>query len=344
MLKSVLWFLMGLLLFGTPVFADEVDLNFISLLNGNHPTTKAVTNPWIEEMANQTNGTLKIFRYDVNTLCPIRETWDATVNGLTDIGSNTTADNPGIFPLHSVMELPLISHGARVTTSTALDLANKYPEWRDEMKDIHLLWYNASPSFTIHTSKKPVRTLEDMKGLRLLVWNPTCQEIVSQLGATPIMISPTDTYLSLQRGMADGVVAPTATLRSWKLDEVTKYHNLADLSGNLFWFGMNKDRWNSLTDEQKKALSDSSVPMAQKSSEAQDILGSKADLDYVAAHGHEIITPSPEEIVRWQKALQPIYDKWLADMAKRGIDVASQVLEDAKALAQEHYERLQSAK
>ncbi len=336
----------ALLLCGLTIAANAnaapVELNFVCLTNSAHANTKAAIKPWIEEVAKRTNDELKVVYFEVNTLCTARETWNATVQGMVDIGSNTLADNPGLFPLHEVMSLPLISHGSRVTAFTVRDLHAKYPAMLDEFKDIHLLWAWASPTYAVSTIKKPVRTLEDIKGMRLLVWNSTTQEIAKLLGAVPIMVAPTDTYLSLSRAMADGCITPTATLRAWKLAEVTKYHTVLGLSADVFWCGINKDRWNSLNDEFKKVLTETGAAMYEACSTATDE-GADEEIRWAADRGNEIIQLSDEERARWMKAVQPVYDAWLEKMERKGVDYGPRLLEDARALADKHYKDLAEA-
>jgi C4-dicarboxylate-binding protein DctP len=168
------------------------------------------------------------------------------------------------------------------------------------------------------------------------------QNIVSALGANPIMVPALDTYLSLSRGMADGVVASSATLVSWKIGEVTKCHTRVTLTGNLFWCGMNKERWESLSDEHKKILTETSAKMSEKCCTVTDE-AAKAEIKWCADQGHEIIMLSDEELARWQKQLAPMYDTWLADMAKLGIKEAPAILEDAKAFTKKRFDELVAA-
>lgn len=323
-----------------PASAVE-ELNFVCLTNDAHANTRNAIIPWIEEVSKRTNGELEIIRHNVNTLNPVRENFTATVQGFLDIGSNTIADNPGLFPLYNVLQLPLITYSSRCTGYAANELTKKYKVVADQLKDIHLLFLWASPEFILNTNK-PVRKLEDLKGMRILVWDTYMQNIVAALGANPIMVPALDTYLSLSRGMADGVVASSATLVSWKIGEVTKYHTRVTLTGNLFWCGMNKDRWDSLSDEHKKVLTETAATMTDKCCTVTDAAAHE-ELKYCADQGHEVIYLSDEELARWKKQLAPLYDTWLADMAKLGIKEAPAILEDAKALTKKRYEELVAA-
>ena len=316
------------------------ELNFVCLTNSAHVNTPYAIIPWIEDVAKKTDNKLQIIRFDVNTLVPVRENFTATINGFIDIGSNTVGDNPGVFPVHNVMQLPMMTYKSRTTSYAITELSKKYQSVRDEFNDIHLLWYWATPEYTINTTKKPIRTLEDIKGLRLLVWDNYVQEIVTRLGATPIMVPPLDSYLSLSRGMADGVVSPAAVLVSWKLGEVTKYHTRCNLTANVFWCGMNKDRWNSLSDDFKKVLTETSANMSVNCSTVTDIKGAGSELKWCADNGHEIITLSKEEHARWSELLKPMYQEWLNEMEKLGIKDAPDILRDAQALTQKRYDEL----
>ena len=56
----------------------------------------------------------------------------------------------------------------------------------------------------MHTTKKPIRTLDDFKGLRLRFASPTIRDLVAALGATPVGVPPTEQVEQLQKGTIDG--------------------------------------------------------------------------------------------------------------------------------------------
>ena len=65
--------------------------------------------------------------------------------------------------------------------------------------------------------------------------------MIKALGANPIDSKPVDTYLALERGMADGVICPIAPMRAFKITDAAKHHTILNLGVDAFWAGMNPE-------------------------------------------------------------------------------------------------------
>ena len=83
---------------------------------------------------------------------------------------------------------------------------------------------------SIH-SKKPIRTMADMKGVKVASMSRTMSEVVEKLGGTPITMPPADFYASLQRGVVDAAGIGWPGIPPFKLTEVTTYHIQTSLTG-----------------------------------------------------------------------------------------------------------------
>ena len=222
-------------------------------------------------MGEQSQGRLQIQFYNPNSLCPNNQTYASTVAGAVDIGAVGTIWNVGKFNLAEIIELPFLFNGAESASLTMWELYNRFPEWREEYKEVKMLWQWASALFQLHTVKKPVRTLEDLKGMKLISWSASMNNLIRMLGANAIDGKPTDTYLALERGMADGVFCPLAPLRSFKISDAAKHHTIINLNAAGFWAGMNQAKWNSLPPDLQKLISESTgEKMAQLAGKTLD--------------------------------------------------------------------------
>ena len=103
------------------------------------------------------------------------------------------------------------------------------------------------------TRKKTVRTLEDLKGLKIGVSGATMVKVAKALGFTPVTIPTPDLYVAAEKGTIDGFVRPSELLISRKRYEVTKYVTDVDLRHDLFYVIMNQKGWDSQTPEVQKA-------------------------------------------------------------------------------------------
>ena len=313
--------------------ADKVVIKMASEYNDKHPTVINGWMPWIQDLQKKTRGGLEIQFYNPNTLVPAAETYNAVVSGSADMAATPTWRSFGVFPLDEVVALPLLFNGSEAGSLTIWDLHQKYPEWQAEYKNIKPLWQWVSATLQLHTKKKEIKSVADLKGMKIIGWGATSLNFIKLLGANPIESTPQDTYLALERGMADGVLCPLAPLRSFKISDATKYHSIIDLYVDTFWAGMNLNKWNSLPDQYKKVLTETTgTNMARISGKTLDA-GAREDVKWLKANGHTFYKPSKEEIAGFKTAVAPVVDKWLKDVDGKGYKNAKQIYEDTVNLA-----------
>lgn len=106
--------------------------------------------------------------------------------------------------------------------------------------------------FAITNSKRPVTSLDDMKGLRIRTMTlPTHEAIISSLGGKPTPLPWPEVYTALQTGVADGQMNPVPIIAFAKFDEVQKYLTLTQhIITPYVWF-INKSFYDGLTDEER---------------------------------------------------------------------------------------------
>ena len=114
-----------------------------------------------------------------------------------------------------------------------------------------------------HTiTKRPIRTVEDFKGIKLRVPNNLIQiKGTEVMGATPTPMALGEAYTALQQGVVDGVENPLSALYGAKFHEVAKYltldghiHNAAVwFCGTQFFNTLSKEHQDILIESGKKA-------------------------------------------------------------------------------------------
>jgi TRAP-type C4-dicarboxylate transport system substrate-binding protein len=101
---------------------------------------------------------------------------------------------------------------------------------------------------------KPIKTVDDIKGLKVRSFTPSMAALIQHLGGTPVTLQFSEVYPSLQRGVADcGVTSPTSG-NTGKWPEVTSYFMPLSVSGSVQGHFMNLDYWNKFTPEQQKKI------------------------------------------------------------------------------------------
>jgi len=111
--------------------------------------------------------------------------------------------------------------------------------------------------FRIMISKRPILGTEDLKGLRLRMWDASAaRRSWEAFGVVTTVLPWTDVYLGLKQGIVEAVTSPVNLLYAMKFTEVAKYVTKTDEFPQLIRLYMNRNKFNSLDSAQQKALID----------------------------------------------------------------------------------------
>lgn len=321
----------------SPVFsADTFDLKFVSEYPDKHPTVKNGFLPWIEEVKNLSGGRLNIIFFNPNTLTPAKQAWDSVNAGVADIAASPCHWVHGKLKIAPVIQLPMMFNGAEAGSLTTWELSRTIPEWQKEYEQVKVLWHWSSSLFEVHMKKGLVRNLEDLKGKKMIGWNPQIREIIKTLDANPVEVTPHDTYLALERGMADGVICPIAPMKAYKITDVVKYHTIVDVMTDPFYAVINKSKFESLPDDLKKILEDTTGErMARISGKTLDE-GAIEDIAWMRENGHEFYVLPADEKLKWQKKVESIHEDWVIKMEKQGYENARKIRNETVRLGEEY--------
>jgi TRAP-type C4-dicarboxylate transport system substrate-binding protein len=333
--------ILGTLLFAaflmTSSFAmAQTEIPMSTVYMNAHPTVVNAWQPWFNEVLEKTNNELKLTYFNPNTLAALPDVFDSTVSGMIGLGGMDFSRNPGKFPLYTVMELPGMAPSAECGSLVVWDLYQKYPELQKELKEIKVLWQWVSATFQLHTTKKLVKNLADIKGLKIIAWNKTSVTILKALGANAIMLPPTDSYLALERGMADGILCPLAPIVSFKISEAVNYTTVCDIFVTPFWAGFGHQIWESLPKSMNKVLADTTgARMARLSGVTLDE-GAFRDTKTMRDKGHTFYTLPVAEKALWLDATVSLREAWVKDMESLGYKNARSIMEDAYRLSNKY--------
>ena len=283
---------------------------------------------WAKEINERTNGKVEITIYAGGTLTKAPQVYDGVVNGVSDIGMSCFAYTRGRFPLLEALDLPVGYPDGLTATRIANTIVNKYQP--TEIADVHTLYIHAhGPG--ILASKKPVRSLADLKGLKVRATGLSTK-IVQNLGGAPIGMSQPETYEALQKGVVDATLCPIETLKGWKQGEVIETVTNSQAVGytTSMFVVMNKAKWAALPDEIKKVFNEVSAEYIDKHGEAWD----QADTEgkaFIEELGKKIIALSDEETAQWKTMVKPLLDEFVKVTAEKGLP-AAEMLSDIQTL------------
>ncbi len=156
----------------------------------------------------------------------------------------------------AVFDIPFL-FGSREDAAKVLDgdIGRELDESFQKTAGLKVLSFGEIGFRNISNNVRPVRTPEDLKGLKLRTPGSKTRIMSFQmLGASPIKMNIGEVYLALQQGTVDGQENPLGNIRKWSWYEVQKYISMSRHVYTPITFVMNLDRYNSLSDSQRAAV------------------------------------------------------------------------------------------
>jgi TRAP-type transport system periplasmic protein len=290
--------------------------------------------PWAKQVEADSAGRIKIDIFPSMQLGGTPpQLYDQARDGVADIVWTLPGSTPGRFPTTEVFELPFICAEKGLTNARASqEFANTY--LKDEVKDVKLLSYWAHDGGHIHANKQ-IRTLEDLKGLKIR--NPTrlAGEALKALGAVSVGMPVPQVPESLAQRVIDGAVIPWEVVPAVKVQELVKFHTEIKGSPTLyaasFFLAMNKAKYESMpADLQAVIDKNSGMAFAERAGTMWDEEAVRIR-DLVVKRGNTITVLADDEKARWIKATEPVYGAWIEQAKAKNLD-GPKLIEAARAL------------
>ncbi len=238
----------------------------------------------------------------------------------------------GRFPAIETFELPFLPSRRALVSSKALqDFAAIYLS--DEFNEVHPLCFSCSDRGVIH-AYAAVRSIEDIKELKLHVQTRLGGEAMRALGAHPVPMPSAELPAALTEHVVDGCVDPWHMVPPLRLDDMLKTHTeFSDLSltSRAYVLAMNKPAYEQLPRDLKSVLDNNSGQLAAGMAGAMWDIQAHAVAEDVAERGDVIVTLLPEAVAHWRKATEPVVETWLKDMKEHKVD-AGKMIASAHAL------------
>jgi C4-dicarboxylate-binding protein DctP len=188
------------------------------------------------------------------------------------------------------------------------------------------------------SSNKPMRSVEDFKGLKMRIQSSKVLEAeMKALGANPQVMAFSEVYSALQQGVVDGTENPMSNLYTQKMHEVQKHLTVSDhgylgyavIVNKKFWDGLPADLRATLS----KAMQDTTVFERKIAQEENDEAMAKVK---AAGTTQVYVLPYKDRVV-WQQAMLPVHkefeDKIGRDMIQAAYLVAAEVEKEKAAKA-----------
>jgi TRAP-type C4-dicarboxylate transport system substrate-binding protein len=243
--------------------------------------------------------------------------YESVVKGIADMAWHPDSFTPGRFAMTELLDLPIGVSDNIIASKTANEYYNRFKP--KEFNDVYMLFIGMSPPNYIHT-KKPVKTIEDLKGMKIKTLGSTQSDYITALGAVPVAMPTPEVYDSISKGVIEGFVGTYEAMMTFKLNEVTSYtvespHTTFSTAAFLV---ANKKKWDSIPPNSKNTLEQMVKELEQQVPKVFGD-GNKQSREAALKAGHHVTILSATEDDKWATRVKPVLDKEVKDRAAKGL-------------------------
>ena len=228
---------------------DERELSLAHFLGPGHTLDESVFTPFSERLAEVSGGRLTVRQFPggaLNSSAPAQ--YSMLLGGVADIALVVPSYTPDVFPKTDLIGYPHVC----VTAVECTDALRRAGSAIEDEYDARVLaiWSNAAP--VLLTRDTPVRTLEDMRGLKVRVSSRLHIPFIEALGASAVLQSAPVLHQNMATGVVDGAAVSATGIVAYRLHEPAAYLTTwLPLSGLVFALLMNREVYEGLTAEER---------------------------------------------------------------------------------------------
>jgi len=323
----VLFTLVGESLFLTSVNAQVFKLKFADMCPPGSVIAQA-GEWWASEVEKRTGGRVKVECFWGGSLVGAYEQLDAVKAGVIHITPYYSGYHPDIAPLPLMALFPMMNRGPIKISLLAshewyrTDQALLTEFQKNNVK--YLYPYGLGNQYL--WSKTPIKSLKDLKGLRLRTFGPFLT-LFKELGCGLVSLPVPEIYTALERGALDATTQYLSNAIGGRYHEVVKYVNVTELGHNMGApVVMNLKTWNTLPADIKRIIEKVNDEMLDKIVEIDKKLYNEY-MQVVKSSQMIIIKFSPaEEEELYKIAKEKVWKPYAAGLDKKGI-AGTQALE-----------------
>lgn len=189
------------------------------------------------------------------------------------------------------------------------EIGDYFLEVISETELVGLSWYDAGAR-NFYTSNHPIRTLEDIAGLKIRVQESDLMaDVVECLGGEPVRQAYSEVYSLLERSEVDGAENNWPSYETMQHYEVAGYYTVDEHTRVPEIQVCSRHTWEKLSAEDQQVI----LECAKESALYQRELWTareKESEERAVAEGVEIIRLSAEEKLKFKQAVEPLYERY----------------------------------
>ncbi len=276
-------------------------------LADQHVTSQALT-AFAEDVEERSGGRIVVRMYGGGQLGSETQVLGQLNQGVVDM---TRVSAPGLAnydPGYHTFGLPYIFE-SEDEYYDVMDSPEMAEYFRSTVDDGFVgLTYYSSGARSFYTPSTPIRTPEDLRGMKIRVQDMRSQtDFMDALGAAPIVMAFGDTYTSLQTGLIDGAESNETVLTQSAHGEVAKVFSMTEHTRIPDMLVISSDTWERLDEADQELVSEAARASTEehKVAWAESIEQAVVDAE---AMGVEFLTDVDTDAFR--DATRPVVDRY----------------------------------
>jgi len=286
--------------------AQAETLKLTSCLQRNHDFVEAFFKTFVEPI-NAKGGDLKLNYLGGPEVTPFQKQGSALQRGLVDM---IVCPAPYYSGQLNEARLTGLQNKSldEIRANGAWDMMQE--AWNKGLNARILAWTHfGGQTFYLYTSFQPKQSTEtglDLTGVKMRS-TPLYNPLLKAMGATTVVISPSDVYTSLERGLVQGLGWPWGSIAQYGWERFLKYRISPSFYGATQMTLVNLEKWKTLSKSQRDLL-ESQARIYER--DGDPIIVKKAEQDDAKLRKAGVKTIQLEGKVR-QAYLATIYEaKW----------------------------------
>ena len=290
---------------------------------------------WADKLEKGSGGRLAFKHFPSSQMGPTPAMYDLARTGQAEVSWFLHGGTPGRFPMTELLHLPFVVGSAEIGTKVINDPGLRSKYFDPEHRGVKVLVLFTHQPGNVHTTKKPIRTADDMRGLRIRFSSPTIRDFVAKLGGTAVGVQPNEQLEQLQKGTLDGTFIDYGGAGvAFKMAGTVKYSTEMYSYVSSFGLAMNPEFYNKLPADLKKMVDESVKGVEKEVGEGWDSLddiGKKLLMDA----GGQAIKLSPAEAARFRKVGAEVTEAKLKELEGKKLP-AREAFKQIQALSEKH--------
>lgn len=319
---------------------ETIKLKVATLVPLNHDQADNLVEPWMEKVTERTKGRVQFEYYPAEQLGKALDLLDLTRNGTTDITAIPANYYPSNMPLSNMLAgMPGLHETPYQGKMAYLDLVRENKELVEtdfKKNGVRFLGTHITSTYSTFTKDKEIRVPKELKGLKFRSPGGVQSEMLQFAGATPVSITFSEIYESLERKIVDAIIYYNFGLKSAGINEVINKGVNTRLGSSLSALIINENTFQKLPKDIQEVMLEVGQEVTAEDGKALNKL-EKESIDEMTKSGlFSELTESEQQ--KWDQFYEDFQETWLKENADKGLPY-KEILEEYKEYLEKHKEK-----